>query len=197
MKGKSEVNTNGKAVFYAVLYNSFRQAALECGYALSLHGSMISDMDLIAVAWTEDANPVNDLIQKISDCIGKTVWKDHHFKEMEHKPNGRIVYTLSIMGDWFIDLSIIPPMDKNVFLMHIINETATDFATSIGISEQRRIDLSKQMDYLSKRNNRQTVRTCNIFNEIIGLCKNIEEVVYCTHTHTLWLIEKGYMAYVN
>lgn len=109
MKNSNEVNPNGRPVFYAVLYNDFRKVALECGYALALHGSMARDMDIIAVAWQEDALPVESLVKKISDCIGETVWKDHHLNTAEAKPHGRISYTLSIMGEWFIDLSIIPP----------------------------------------------------------------------------------------
>lgn len=109
MKDKSEVRIYGKAVFYAVLYESFRKAALDCGYALALHGSLINDMDMIAVAWVEDAKPVEELVAAISDCIGETVWKDHHFIKSE-KRLGRIIHTLSIMGDWYIDLSVIPPV---------------------------------------------------------------------------------------
>ncbi|GAB3164767.1 hypothetical protein [Telluribacter humicola] len=109
MKDKTQVKPEGKPVFYAVLYNDFRRAALDCGYALALHGSMARDMDLIAIAWTEDAAPVETLVAAISDCIGQTIWKDYHLKNPSQRPHGRITYTLSIMGDWFIDLSIIPP----------------------------------------------------------------------------------------
>lgn len=109
MKEKEEVKINGKPVFYAVLYNDMKQAALELGYTLAMHGSMHRDMDLIAVAWTEDAKPHEQLVSAINDCIGHTVWKEHNLKNCEIKPHGRITYTLSICGDWFIDLSIIPP----------------------------------------------------------------------------------------
>lgn len=111
MKTKEEVRTEGKAVFYAVLYQDFRKAALECGYALALHGSMARDMDLIAIAWVEDATEPEILVQRISDCIDGTVWKDHHCKNPTKRPHGRIAYTLTIMGDWQIDLSIIPPIN--------------------------------------------------------------------------------------
>lgn len=111
MKDKSEVNIGGKAVFYAVLYEDFRKAALECGYALALHGSMVRDMDMIAVPWVVDAKPVDELVAKISDCIGDTVWKGRHLVLQETRPFGRMLYTMSIMGDWFIDLSVIPPKE--------------------------------------------------------------------------------------
>jgi hypothetical protein len=109
MKTKDEVRIEGKPVFYSVLYNPMKKAALELGYALALHGSMHSDMDLIAVAWVEDAAPIEDLAAAINDCIGNTIWKDHNLEKRTEKPHGRIVYSLSIGADWYIDLSIIPP----------------------------------------------------------------------------------------
>lgn len=113
MKTKEEVKTESRTVFYAVLFESMRKAALELGYALALHGSMQSDMDMIAVAWVEDAEPVESLVKAINDCLGRTYWTEHNFKTMGKKPHGRIVYTLSIMGDWYIDLSIIPPKNDS------------------------------------------------------------------------------------
>jgi hypothetical protein len=113
MKDKSEIKIEGKPVFYAILYNSMRQAALDCGYALALHGSMHSDMDLMAMAWTEDAKSEEELIKVIDNCIGETIWKQCNFKwERIEKPHGRVSYIISIIGGWFIDLSIMPP--KNI-----------------------------------------------------------------------------------
>jgi hypothetical protein len=53
------------------------------------------------------------------------------------------------------------------------------------------------MDDLLKSYSGQLVRSCNMFNDILAICKNIEEVVYCVHIHTSWLFEKGYMAYAK
>lgn len=119
MKNKSEVELNGKPVFYTVLYESFRKAALDCGYALALHGTMHNDMDMIAVPWVEDAKPIDVLVSKLSDCIGATVWKGHHFT-VGLKPHGRIVHTLSIFKDWYIDLSIIPPRSNPIPKLNLL-----------------------------------------------------------------------------
>lgn len=83
------------------------------------------------------------------------------------------------------------------FHMHIVDETAPDFATAVGISEERRLDLSKGMDNLARANAGQTVRSCNMFNDILAICDNIEEVVYCVHVHTSWLFKRGYMDFVK
>ena len=109
MKTAEQVTTNGRAVFYAVLWSDFRKAALELGWALALHGSMASDMDIMAMPWTEEAKPTEELVKAISDRIGRTVWSDTHFKPHFDKPHGRIVYTFCISGDFYIDLSVICP----------------------------------------------------------------------------------------
>jgi hypothetical protein len=196
-KDKSEVRTDGRAVFYTVLYKSFREAALECGYALAVHGSMISDMDLIAVPWVNDAKTPDELAKAISDCIDATVWKDHHLMDRHEKPHGRVTYTISIYSDWHIDLSVIPLGKPSGFQMRIVDETAQDMATAIGISESRRVYLSQQMDDISRGNSNQAVRSCNLFNDILFACQSIEEVVYCVHVHTSWLLQRGIMPFVN
>lgn len=105
-KEKEQVITNGRAVFYTVLWPDFRRAALEKGWAVALHGSMASDMDMMAMPWTENARPVGELVQALSDCIDGTIWKDNHFKPHYNKPHKRIVYTVSIFSDFYIDLSV-------------------------------------------------------------------------------------------
>ncbi len=64
---------------------------------------------MIAVPWVEDAKPVEELIKSLSDCIGETIWKGLHFEPHYTKPYGRVVYTLSIYKDFYIDLSVILP----------------------------------------------------------------------------------------
>jgi len=85
-----------------------RKAALDCGYALALHGSMQKDMDLMAMPWVEDTKPIKDLVKALDDCVGMTVWKDFKWKHKATKPHGRVCYTISIMGDWHLDLSVMP-----------------------------------------------------------------------------------------
>lgn len=112
MKDKEDLKTNGRAVFYTVLYEGFRKAAIECGYTLSIHGSMASDMDLVAIPWVEDCKEPIDVVEAISKLIGGTIWHDHHFKNPKTQPHNRITYTLSIFSDYYIDLSIMIPIRK-------------------------------------------------------------------------------------
>lgn len=116
MKTKDEVRIVGRPEFYTVLYVDMKKAALELGYTLSMHGSMHSDMDLIAVAWVQDAKPVEELVKAVNDCLGKTVWSEHNLATGEEKPHGRLCYSLSIGSDWHIDLSVIAPSDKDLII---------------------------------------------------------------------------------
>jgi hypothetical protein len=55
---------NNKAVFYAAIYGDLRDKALECGWALGLHGSLNSDMDIMVLTELTD-----DRIIQIEDEI--------------------------------------------------------------------------------------------------------------------------------
>ncbi len=84
-----------------------REAAESCGYALSVHGTLMRDIDLVAVAWTEDAD---DIWWFLGVFIART---GTFVESIEKKPHGRIGMTLkggSGYGvDRGIDLSILPP----------------------------------------------------------------------------------------
>jgi len=101
------IATGGKAAFYACIYEYLRKVAIQQGWALGLHGSLNSDMDIMAMPWTEDAKPVEEMIQALSDCFIDNVWKDHHIRPCYNKPNNRVVYTMSIWKDFYLDINVI------------------------------------------------------------------------------------------
>ena len=78
---------------------------------MGLHGSMQLDIDIMAILWTEKAKLKKDLIKALSDCLGETIWSDHHFIPRYDKLHGRIVYTLSIGGTWYLNISVIEIME--------------------------------------------------------------------------------------
>ena len=107
MKSREHVTTEGRAVFYACMWNDFRQAALDCGWALALHGSLANDMDIMAMPWVEDAKPIDEMIKALEGCL--TIPEGRHCKTKvsNDKPHNRVVYTISIFADFYIDLCII------------------------------------------------------------------------------------------
>ena len=104
MKSREHVVTNGRAVFYAAMWNDFRQAALDKGWALALHGSLANDMDIMAMPWTENAEPVLEMILALKKCFDNPRSIDVTETDM---PNNRRVFTLSIWADFYLDVNII------------------------------------------------------------------------------------------
>jgi hypothetical protein len=106
-KSREHIVCNGKAAFYASIWPDLRDAALNCGWALGLHGSLSSDMDIMAMPWIEDAKPVEEMIKALSDCFTESPFKEHHTVAHNDKPNRRVVYTMTIWSDFYLDINVI------------------------------------------------------------------------------------------
>jgi len=98
-----------RSILEAVL-PAVREAAKFKGYAVAVHGSLKRDIDLIAVAWTDQAYPVDDLVHTLKGAIAGVLGNCITIGEPTRKPHGRTAYTLihpGFAGE--IDLSVIPP----------------------------------------------------------------------------------------
>ena len=104
MKHRESVTTNGRAVFYAAMWEDFRGAALDKGWALALHGSLASDMDIMAMPWTKDAVQPLEMILALKQCFDEPNCLNLIETSM---PNNRMVYTLAIWADFYLDINII------------------------------------------------------------------------------------------
>lgn len=78
--------------------------AFSYGYALAIHGSVMRDLDVVAVPWTEDASEPQELV----DAFAKAIAFLHVDEKPEVKLHGRMVWTLAFPGTCFVDLSIMP-----------------------------------------------------------------------------------------
>lgn len=94
----------GRAVFYATTYPDMVETARRHGWALGLHGSLVSDMDLMAMPWTEDASDAQELIDAIANLF---VDPPIAFEPYRGKPNNRVVWTIPICIDFYLDINII------------------------------------------------------------------------------------------
>ena len=100
------------AASYAILYPNLCKVVQPLGYCLTLHGSMINDLDLVAIPWVDDAVApilVAEAIKKAID--GFTDWDKQPghavahgrmqwliwFKGLDHAVGGRACIDLSIM----------------------------------------------------------------------------------------------------
>ncbi len=111
---------------YCALYPMLCEVARSNGYALAIHGTMGRDMDLLAVAWIEEAvqpiDLISDIVDKISGDMGMVARSngDGTFTELSAwepslKPHGRLAWSIRLKDfAWngtnpFLDISVIGP----------------------------------------------------------------------------------------
>ena len=103
------------APWYVMAYTRLDRIAIRHGYALALHGSMTRDLDLIAVPWTEDADPPEKLLKAIRLFITKGASDKILYKMPlpQARPHGRMGYAFPIGHDGhYLDISIMPRRTK-------------------------------------------------------------------------------------
>ena len=106
-KSREAVTCNGRPAFYASMYEDIRRCALDYGWAVALHGSLVSDMDIMAMPWTETATSFERLIQKIVKLFDGNSLSELYSISYNEKPHGRVVATIPIWGDFYLDISTI------------------------------------------------------------------------------------------
>lgn len=108
-KDRHSVICNGRSAFYASIYDDLRNAAMDCGWALGLHGSLASDMDIMAMPWVEEAVPADNMIKNLESCFSENKLSQQltHKSGIGDKPNNRVVYTIHIFKDFYLDINVI------------------------------------------------------------------------------------------
>lgn len=92
------------APMYCAMYPDLAALVRKHGYALSVHGSLQRDFDLICIPWTEEPSSSEEVVAEIV-----TEFAVRSIGDPEIKLHGRQVYTLSIgYGECFMDLSFMP-----------------------------------------------------------------------------------------
>ena len=118
-----------RAPAYVVLYHSLCDVARKYGYALAIHGSVVTDLDLIAIPWVDEtcsAEELKDFLMNHIEACGygdllrregfseETVKQIMETKEHRHldgvtiKPHGRKAWNIYLGGGAKVDLSIMP-----------------------------------------------------------------------------------------
>lgn len=108
------------APMYACLYPGLAEVARGLGYALAIHGSMVTDLDLIAVPWREDAVPADALAFAIQRHCSACLTDCSATGNPEAKPHGRKAWHLSLHSGACIDLSVTPTVKPFVRLRPVI-----------------------------------------------------------------------------
>lgn len=97
------------APWYVMAYTKLDRIAMRHGYALALHGSMARDLDLIAVPWTDDADPPEKLLKAICRFIVTQAKVGYSVPRATKKPHGRLAYAVAIGYEGhYLDVSVMP-----------------------------------------------------------------------------------------
>lgn len=106
-----------RAAAYVALYPMLQQVAKRHGYALTVHGSLHRDFDLVAIPWIEEASEPFTLIKALKKATA-TVFTHEDFDHIEpekhvtRKPHGRLAYSLHVtnsgMYGGYLDISVMP-----------------------------------------------------------------------------------------
>ncbi len=104
-KNRVAVTCSGRAAFYAAMYEDIRQSAMDAGWAVALHGSLASDMDIMAMPWVENACSFQELIMRIIALFSGNQMCENFTITYNEKPHGRIVATIPIWADFYLDIS--------------------------------------------------------------------------------------------
>ena len=104
-KNRYAVTCNGRPAFYAALYEDIRKVAMDLGWAVALHGSLKSDMDIITLPWVEEAVEFEMLINTIANLFEENMLANNYSVDYTSKPHGRIVATIPIWEDFYLDIS--------------------------------------------------------------------------------------------
>jgi hypothetical protein len=91
-----------------ITYVQLCRIAAKRGYSLTLHGSMVHDLDLLAIRNTKDADSPEDLIVAlVRFSLAKVALKI--LRPPTKRPYGQSAYSLSIgHGNHRFDISVMP-----------------------------------------------------------------------------------------
>lgn len=110
-------------IAFARIIEPIREAAKALGYAVAVHGSLIRDIDLVAIPWVEPcadpcavANAVQNVVKEhfLIAYMGGRPDKPPEWSQAGSpglKPHGRLCWTFNFGGSW-VDLSVMPPSER-------------------------------------------------------------------------------------
>ena len=104
---------------YCAIYPIIHKSARDLGYALTVHGSLERDFDIVAIPWSQDCANWRDLVRGImesTDFIRSDFFDDDIFNppHCEEKPHNRVAISIPIRAGMYFDLSVIKPIREKL-----------------------------------------------------------------------------------
>lgn len=112
---------DNNAIFWIFRFDDIRKVAAECGWAIAVHGSVVHDLDLMAMPWVEEHTTADELAERLSRIVvSEEYYREPVKSKPGDKPNGRIVYTI-FAGQTYIDMNVIETPGKNAIMESVID----------------------------------------------------------------------------
>lgn len=97
------------APVYVALYPALSEIARSHGYALTIHGTVSRDFDLVAIPWVEEVSAPEVLVKDIAERV-HAIYDifGTGMTEVEQKPHGRQAWFILTGAGSGIDISVMP-----------------------------------------------------------------------------------------
>lgn len=103
-EAKEHARAKQPVIAYACLYHRLARVARAHGYALAMHGSLLADLDLVAVPWVHDAASGEDLAAALAVAAPGFVLLD----TWTGRPGGVRKHVIHLGGGPYLDLCVTP-----------------------------------------------------------------------------------------
>lgn len=97
------------APVYCALYPEIAEIARRHGYAAAVHGTLARDFDIVCVPWVPVPSQPADVVRELAETFTLFQVKG----DPTEKEHGRMVYTLIVEFNAFLDLSFMPITNKD------------------------------------------------------------------------------------
>lgn len=106
IKRKTEQRAHARPLCYLASLPRLIEVARQHGYALCVHGSLVRDLDLVAVPWTDEAGAPEDLVASVAEACGGVFVNNG--ERPAQKPHGRLAWSIHTGAEMYLDLSVMP-----------------------------------------------------------------------------------------
>lgn len=176
---------DNNVIFWVFQWPDLRRAAADCGWALAIHGSVVHDLDLMAMPWIEGHCSADMLAQTLQSILNNPPdFVRQPEKYVGEKPNGRIVYTI-FGGNSYIDLNVIDSTwpyitDEQVVEMAKEHEKMQGFGRLVGSPVSRGVNSAYGIGFLDGAEN-----VLKLIQQIVNRGQNIDLIKPTKSMHKL------------
>ena len=97
-------------------YTLLSQVARKHGYALAVHGSLLRDVDIVAIPWVSRCKAPSTLIKALHNTVLAISGANKPFVRInnngEKKPHGRLAWSLYFSNHGYLDISVMPMKEQ-------------------------------------------------------------------------------------